>query len=624
MKEGRTAFSWIITIFAILFSLFQLYTVIRPIPTMYLRTIHVWFAFTLIFFTYPLWGKKKQERFSVIGVVALLLMSAITLYILLEYTRQADMIGLPPPPLEMVLGIALIVLTIDVGRRTIGWPFTTITILTILYALFGKYLPWLLGHTDFSLARIVGSMFLTMNGIYGSLVGVSATYIYLFILFGAFLKVFGAGDFFINLAFGLTGNMRGGPAKTAVVASSLFGMISGSGMANVASVGQITIPLMKKSGYPPYFAGAVETASSTGGLIMPPIMGMSVFIMMEILGIPFIAIIKSAILIALLYYITVFRVIDIEAFRRNLKVIPKSELPDLKKTLKEGWPFVIPPLVLIFLLAVMGTSVQRAAFWSVITVPICSLLTRSTRGRWRQIPEALANGAISALPIVAVVSLAGIAMGMISLTGLGLKITSIIVGLGGSHLFAILVLGMVACLILGMGLPAVAAYIITEVLVAPALVGLGVQPFVANMFIFYFSCFAGVTPPMAPFAFVAAGISGASMMRTAMTAFRLVLPTFLVAYAFVYNPALLLMGSVWQVMFSVVTALLSVFAMSSALGGLMVIRLHLPYRLLMGAIGVVLLVPSIYLRLLGIGAFVAFYLLLSAIGRRRKITPVPS
>ena len=607
-ETKKIFFSQITSFIAITFSVFQLLTVYKHIPTMHLRVIHVWFGFSLIFFTYPLWGKKKPEKFTLIGILAFILITIISIYIILNYQIKAFLIGLPPPLIEIILGSFLLLLALESSRRTIGWSLTLIAIFTLLYARFGAYLPLLLGHKSYSLSRIIDATFLTMQGVYSSLVGISATYIYLFVLFGSFLKEFGGGDFFINLALSLTGHVRGGPAKSAIIASGLFGMVSGSGMANVAATGQITIPLMKKTGYKPYFAGAVETVASTGGLIMPPIMGMSIFIMMGVLAIPYISIIKSAILIALLYYFGVFLAVDLESVKLGLKGLPKSDIPSIKKTLKEGWPFLIPPFILIYMLAVVRTSATMSGFWAVISIPLCTFLKKSTRIGWRRVVSGLEKAAYNVLPIIGVVSLAGVVMGMISLCGLGLKLTSIVILLSGGNLLALLILTMISCIILGMGLPAVAAYIISFVLIAPALIQMGIAPFVAHMFIFYFSCMAGLTPPMAPFAFVAAGIAQAPMMKTAMTAWRLALPIFLLPYAFVYNPSLLLLGSFSNIFITIITSSVSIIAITISLGGYFFIKLPIYRRISLFVSSVILLFPSLYIRLGGLSIFTVIYL----------------
>lgn len=611
-------FKRFISIFAILFSIFQLIVLYYPIFTMYLRVIHVWFAFSLIYFTHTIKGEKTKQQFSWDGVFAFLLITIISCYILSNYQQRAHMAGLPPPFLEIVLGVFLIILTIEASRRTIGWSFTIISIVILLYARFGSYLPFLLGHKSYSISRIVGSTFLTMWGVYGSLVGISASYIFLFVLFGSFLKEAGGGDFFINLALSITGRVRGGPAKTAVVASSLFGMVSGSGMANVAATGQITIPLMIKTGYKPYLAGAIETAASTGGLIAPPIMGMSIFIMMGILGIPYIRIIKSAIFIAILYYIGLFLVVDLEAVKSNLKGMSKEEIPNFRQTIKEGWPFLIPPLVLIYMLVIARTSIMRAAFWAVVSIPISTYLKSNLRMGVHKILKALENGAYNALPIISVVALAGIAMGMISLTGLGLRITSILIALSGENVFLLLFFAMIACIIMGMGLPAIAAYIITSALIAPALTLMGIDPFIAHMFIFYFSCFAGLTPPMAPFAFVAAGIAQSPPMRTAMMAWKIALPIFIIAYAFVYSPSLLLIGSTEKILLDLFLATISVVSIVFALVGCVFNQISFFNRLSFLFIGIFLLFPNIYVKSAALIFFIILFLLLFKIQNIKK------
>jgi len=600
---GKTVYSRFVSLFAVSFSLFQLYAAYHIIPAMYLRTLHVWFGFVLIFLVYPFRGKKKPDRFTAPGILASLSMTVITVYVLSQYQAKAETIGMPPPLREMILGILLLLLTIDACRRVVGWSFTLIAVFTLLYARFGSNLPLLLAHKSYPLSRIVDATFLTMNGVYSSLVGVSAAYIYLFILFGTFLKESGGGDFFLKVAYSITGHVRGGPAKIAVIASSLFGMISGSGMANVASTGQLTIPLMKKNGYSPHFAAAVETVASAGGQIMPPIMGMSIFIMMEILAIPYINIIKSAIFIALLYYFGIFLMVDLEAAKIRLQGLRKEEIPGLKETFKEGWPFLIPPLILVALLTGPRVSITMAAFWSVISIPVCALVKKSTRLGWREIIVCLEKAAYNALPIIGVVALAGVAVGMVSLTGIGLRFTSIIIELSGGHLLGALFLTMMAAIVMGMGLPAVAAYIITSVLVAPALTQLGVEPFVAHMFIFYFSSMAGITPPMAPFAFVAAGIAQAPVMRTAVTSCKLALIVFLLPYAFVYNPSLLLLGSALQIILTVFTSMISVVALAYALEGYWIRELKYFERIFLFLCALLSIFPQMYLRFLGVGLF---------------------
>ena len=410
---------------------------------------------------------------------------------------------------------------------------------------------------------------MTTEGIYGALTGIAATFIFLFVLFGTFMQESGAGTFFFGLASSLFGHVRGGPAKIAVVASSLFGMISGSAMANVSAVGQITIPMMKRAGYKPHFAGAVESASGVGGQFMPPVMGGSVFLMMEILGVSYYSICKAAILSAVLYYVAIFLIVDFEAVKYGLKGQPKSECPRFWEVFKQGFHFLIPPAVLVYFLMYVHVTESRAAFWAIVSVVLASYLRKSTRMGFKKILRALERGALGFLPIAGVVVACNILVGMITLTGLGLQISSILIELSGNSLFLLLFLTMIASLILGLGLPIIVSYLVLAVLVAPALTQMGVDPLAAHLFIFFFALVSDLTPPVAPGAFVAAGIAGADMMRTAWMACRLGLVVYVLPYMFVYNKALLLKGEIGEIAISAATALVGVYALACGIQGYM-------------------------------------------------------
>ncbi|MBI9083114.1 MAG: TRAP transporter permease [Desulfobacterales bacterium] len=554
----------LVRVIAVAMSLYQLYTGIFQLTAMNQRVTHVSFALVLIFLYYGFDQQKKQKiawhGYLVAGTVL-----ALGGYVLATWFKKIGACGMCPPWYELAMGTVFILLCIEAARRTLGWVFPIIAVVSMIYARFGEMLPGILAHKNYPFERIVGNMFITTDGIFGMLAGISATYIFLFILFGAMLRAAGGGEFFINLSFSLFGHVRGGPAKIAVVASSLFGMLSGSGTANVAGTGQITIPLMKRSGYESHFAGAVETVSSAGGLLMPPIMGSAVFIIMEVLGVNYVTIMKAAGLTAVLYYVGLFLMIDLEAQKMGMVGLPKEDLPDLKEAFKNGWFFLIPIFVLIFFLVYSKVSVTRAAFWATIAIPLASFLGGAKhRMSPRQILQGLEDGAMTALPVVAILSLGGVVLGMITLTGLGLMMSGLLIKMSGGSLFVLLLLTMVASIILGMGVPPVAAYIVLAILVVPALIRLGVYPLAAHLFVFYFATIAGITPPMAPDAFVAAGIAGAPMMRTAFTACRLALVIFIIPYMFVYNNALLLVGSLDQILQVCVTAFFGVLALACA------------------------------------------------------------
>jgi TRAP transporter 4TM/12TM fusion protein len=558
-----------VSVIAICFSLFQVVTGYFPLIAMYQRLIHVIFGFTLIFLLFPFSAKQRRDRLSWDGVLLVGLLLYISYYVVTHFIARADSVGLEPPLFELVLGGVLIFLTLEASRRTTGWSLAIFCSGSLIYARFGEWLPDVLGHPNYSVERIISGLFMTTEGIYGALTGIAATFIFLFVLFGTFMQESGAGTFFFGLASSLFGHVRGGPAKIAVVASSLFGMISGSAMANVSAVGQITIPMMKRAGYKPHFAGAVESASGVGGQFMPPVMGGSVFLMMEILGVSYYAICKAAVLSAILYYVAIFFIVDFEAVKYELRGQPKSECPRFWEVFKQGFHFLIPPVVLVYFLMYAHVTESRAAFWAIVSVVLASYLRKSTRMGLKKILRALERGALGFLPIAGVVVACNILVGMITLTGLGLQISSILIELSGNSLFWLLFLTMFASLILGLGLPIIVSYLVLAVLVAPALTQMGVEPLAAHLFIFFFALVSDLTPPVAPGAFVAAGIAGADMMKTAWMACRLGLVVYILPYMFVYNNALLLKGNLSEIILSAVTAFIGVYALACGIQGYM-------------------------------------------------------
>jgi TRAP transporter 4TM/12TM fusion protein len=597
----------LVRVIAVAMSLYQLYTGIFQLTAMNQRVTHVTFGLILIFLYYG-FDQKKKTRIAWHGYLTAAVAMGMGIYVLTTWFTKVGACGMRPPWHELALGTVFLLFCIEAARRTLGWVFPIIAVVSMIYARFGEMLPGILAHRNYAFERIVGNMFITTDGVFGMLAGISATYIFLFILFGSMLRCAGGGEFFINLSFALFGHVRGGPAKIAVVASSLFGMLSGSGTANVAGTGQITIPLMKRSGYRPHFAGAVETVSSAGGLLMPPIMGSAVFIIMEVLGVNYVTIMKAAGLTAVLYYVGLFLMIDIEAQKMGMKGLPKEELPSLKKTFKEGWYFIIPIFVLIFFLVYSKVSVTRAAFWATISIPLCSLLGGNKKCMtWRQIVEGLESGALTALPVVAILSLGGVVLGMITLTGLGLMMSGLLIKMSGGNLLILLMLTMIASIILGMGVPPVAAYIVLAILVVPALIKLGVYPLAAHLFVFYFATIAGITPPMAPDAFVAAGIAEAPMMRTAFTACRLALVIFIIPYMFVYNNALLLIGSFAQIAQVTVTAFFGVAAIACAAQNYLGGRLPILLRIILFICGGCLINPGLKTDLVGLAVLAVIF-----------------
>ncbi len=598
-----------ISVIAVCFSAFQLATGYYPLIAMYQRVFHVIFGFSLIFLLFPMFNKQRRTRLSWDGYLFVAILLYISYYVITHFIARADQVGLEPPAYELFLGGVLILLTLEASRRTTGWSLAIFCVGSLLYARFGEWLPDVLGHPNYSLERIISGLFMTTEGIYGSLTGIASTFIFLFVLFGTFMQESGAGTFFFGLASSLFGHVRGGPAKIAVVASSLFGMISGSAMANVSAVGQITIPMMKRAGYKPHFAAAVESASGVGGQFMPPVMGGSVFLMMEILGVSYGAICKAAVLSAILYYVGIFFIVDFEAVKHNLKGQPKSECPKFKQVLKEGFHFIIPPAVLVYLLIYANVTESRAAFWAILSVPLASFLRKSTRMSPQKMLRALERGALGFLPIAGVVVACNILVGMITLTGLGLQISSILIELSGNSLFWLLFLTMIASLILGLGLPIIVSYLVLAVLVAPALTQMGVPPLAAHLFIFFFALVSDLTPPVAPGAFVAAGIAGADMMRTAWMACRLGLVVYILPYMFVYNSALLLQGPMSDIIPSTITAFIGVYALSCGIQGYMLRPTRIYERILFFVAALALIKPGWISDLVGLSIFVGLILL---------------
>lgn len=587
-------------VIAVSMSLFHLYTGMYQLMALHQRVIHLTFAFVLALLTKPLW-KKHRERSLFVDLGFAVLAVGAAVYVLTNYVGRVSMIGKAPPVLELFLGGVMILLSLDISRRASGWGLTAITILLLLYARFGEWIPGVFSHKDYDVERIVSGLFMTTEGVFGNLVGVSATYIFLFVLFSAFFRESGAGDFFIDFAYSIVGRVRGGSAKIAVIASSLFGMITGSTMANVAAVGQFTIPLMKKGGYQPHFAGAVETVSGNGAALVPPVLGGTVFLIMEILNISYLKIMIAVIPIAILYYLGVFLMVDLEAVKHGLKGLDKADLPSLSVTLKKGCHFLVPLAVLFYFLLMEDVSPTRAAFWATISVVPASWLRKSTRMGLGKILKALESGAKIAVPIAGVLACANILDGIVTLTGLGISISGILLELSGGVKWVMLVFTMIASIVIGTGAPVAASYILLAVLVCPALVQLGVLPLAAHLFVYCFAIISVVTPPTAPAAFVAAGIAEAPMMKTAMAACKLSLIIFIIPFMFVYNPVLLMEGNPWEVILSLATAGLGVWALAAALQGYLFRKTNVLERLILFAASVALIRPGVINDVLGMG-----------------------
>ena len=464
------------------------------------------------------------------------------LFVNYEYVITRYALVHPLSSWDLILGILLTLLLIEASRRAIGPALPITAGFFLAYAYVGPYLPGLLRHSGFSTEMIVDQLYLTTEGIFGMPLGVSATYVILFIIFGTFLEKTGTGQLFMDFASSITGWTRGGPGKISCISSALFGTISGSAVANVMVDGWLSIPLMKRTGFKPPFACAVEATASTGGQIMPPVMGAAAFVMSEFTGIPYITICLYAMIPALLYYLSLFASIHFEAGRTGIKGIPKEELPRLRVVMaRRGHMFI--PLGIIVYMMIQGYTPMYACIFSTVAVVVLSFIRPETRMNFKTFLKALEESAKNTLGVAAACACAGIVIGVINLTGVGLKFTSFVLFIAGDSLIPALVLTMMAGIVLGMGMPTTPAYIVQAALLIPALIKLGVMNVAAHMFVFYFSTISAITPPVAMAVYAAAGIGGAKLWPTGLWAMRIAATGFIVPFMFVYGPSLLFIGS---------------------------------------------------------------------------------
>lgn len=608
-KFDRNSVSGIIVfILCVALSLFHLYTAWRgPLVTLVHRAVHTSVVMALVFILYPFNKKSPKKKASILDWSFALLSITLGGYIVLNYNQLVMRAGMPNN-MDIVFGFMAILLVLEGARRITGKEITCLAIIFLLYALFGRSLPGIIAHRGYSLRDIAEYMYLTTEGIYGIAIGVSSTYIFLFVLFGAFLQKSGMGQFFNDLSMAIAGSGKGGPAKVAVVSSGFLGSINGSAVANVVTTGAFTIPLMKKIGYDKEFAGAVEAAASCGGQILPPVMGAAAFIMAEYLGVEYIKIAISAIIPALLYYLGVIVIIHLRASKKGLTGMPKEELPKVSEVLKQRGHLLLPLLGLLYFL-ISGKTPIYSAFWSIILSIIVSFFRKETRMSFKDIIEALESGARTALGVAMSCAVVGLIIGVATLTGFGLKLAGAILFLGKGNLLITLILTMIACIVLGMGLPSIPAYIITATMAAPALAKMGIPHLVSHMFVFYFGMLANLTPPVALAAFAGAGIAGGKPAKTGFQAVKLALAGFVVPYIFVYSPALLLIDTTpFNTVIVIITAVIGVLALGAAVEGYLNKCLNLVSRLLMLCSALLLIKPGVYSDVIGIAIFILIFI----------------
>ena len=599
----------IISAIAITFSVFQLYTAIFGVLDAQLqRAIHLGFGLALSFLLYPTKKSWRRDKLHPLDAILSILGAATPAYIVIFY-RELILRSMLPTTFDVIVGTLGILLVIEAARRVVGIPMVCVVLIFVTYAFIGPYMPGVLAHRGLTLDQFVSHVFFTTEGIFGIPLGVSSTFIFLFILFGAYLESTGLGKFFIDMANAIAGWASGGPAKVAVLSSGLMGTVSGSSVANVVGTGSLTIPMMKKLGYHKDFAGAVEAASSTGGQLMPPVMGAAAFLMAEFVGIPYVEIVKAAVIPAFLYFLGVWLGVHFEAKRSNLKGIPHEELPKLGEILRERGHLAIPLVVIVWLL-VSGYTPMRAALVAIVLSIICSALRKSTRMKPVEIIRGLENGARNVLGVLVACAAAGIIIGVVTKTGVGLKLASGLLDLSGGLLLPSMFLTMITAIVLGMGVPTTANYVITSTIAAPALLQMGVPILAAHMFVFYFGIIADVTPPVALAAYAGAGISGGNALKTGVNASKLAIAAFIIPYMFVLSPELLLVGGLTAgLLLSLFTAIVGMIALSSSLIGYLAAPLKFFERILLAGGGLMLIKPGLMTDLVGVSIFAVILIL---------------
>jgi len=590
---------------------------ILNIPAYFGFTIHlqqfIAFIFGLVlsssFILIPARKGMRKDFLPWYDLISSIIMIVAGLYIAINYETIMVDVGITMTH-RVILGILAVLLTIESSRRVVGLPFIIIILVFLVYALFASHFPGDFQTKSISVENLATYLYLDPQGLLGIPMEVAATIVLVFLLFGQTISNVGVSRLFNDLAFALMGKYRGGPAKVAVLASSLFGTITGSAVANVATIGVLTIPLMKKSGYRPYFAGAVEAVSGTGGQIMPPIMGAAAFIMASYIGVPYATIALSALVPAILYYLAVFIQIDLRAARRNLVGLPKEELPTFKQVMRDNWPFTIPFLVLVYTLFIMWMEAEAAGLLSTLVTVILGFVLKKRTGLSVKKVVSIFRGAGQALLEVGVASAgAGIIIGVLSITGLAFTFSSVLVSLAKGNLFLLLFLSAIGASILGMGMTVTAAYLLMVVLAAPALTSMGIPPLLAHFFVFYFGVLSFLTPPVCLAAYAAASLAGANMIQTAFQSMRLGIAAYIVPFIFAYKPALLLMGTPFEVIEACGTAILGISFIAIGLEGFLFSPMNMLKRGIFILGGLILMVPGLIFDAIGLCLVLPLFLM---------------
>jgi TRAP transporter 4TM/12TM fusion protein len=623
--EGRSKL--VAQILCIALALFILYVAyLGAFTDLRERSIYLLLALPLTFILYKFRpGSQKTFKIPLWELIPIILAVAACVNAFIKEDVFVYSVGLPSKGIDLFFGCVLLILSLEAARRTIGWSFPILAILFTLYGLLGPYFPGMWGHPGFSLATILQFMYQTTEGIWGFITGLGCRIVGMFLVFGALLASFGAASTFGDLALLVAGRRRGGAAQVACFSSGLMGMISGSSSANVAMTGNFSIPLMKRLKYKPYFAGGVESAASTAGQYTPPVMGAGAFVMAEMLGISYLDVAAAAMIPALLFYLGCMFAVRCEAYRLDLQPVPISEIPHRSTIFK--WARIGPLFCSVFLLiflAVRGQSVVLSCFYAAMTLILLHILSDfsplSMKQRIENLLPAIAYAGQAVVSMTSLLVCANIVIGLVSQTGLGVKLTMFITNFGGQSLLFALGLGAMTCMILGMGIPTTGAYILSASIVWPALNMLGVEGLPGNLFLFIFACISAITPPVCAAVFVAAPMAQANWIKVAWVAIKLSLPIYIIPFLFVYNPAIVLIGEPLQIVHYTLTALAGVIFFTAGIWGYFIHKLFIPDRILMFLGGLGLIIPGLETDLLGLGLVAVGQLVNYFLYRRAKST----
>ena len=601
--------SWLCRIIFIATSCLYLYTAgFGSLDEMVQRCLLVLVAGFAVFLTKPFQIKgKRYVATRILDWVFAIAMIVVCVYIMTVWPARSVSTK-AKPQLDSIMGTIMIIVLLVATYKTTGWPLVITCVVFLVYALLGPYMPGFLAHRGYTWKRVAETMYVSTQSIFGVPAGIAATYIVCFVIFGSFLETFGAGQWFVDIAFAGAGRFRGGPAKTAILSSALMGMISGSPAANVVTTGTFTIPLMKRMGFKPHVAGAVEAVASTGGMFTPPIMGAAAFMMAEFLNVKYSTVAAAAILPAVLYYLSALLVVDSISVKEHLVGLPSNELPSVKQVMKERGLMGLPILMIIVVI-LLGWSPMKAAFWATILTFVLSFFSKATRPDVKRFFEALESGTKSVVSIAISCAAAGIIVGILQLTGLATRMSVQLVNLAHGNIYIAALLTALITIVLGCGMPPTPTYVILATCLVRPLTEMGASALSAHMFIFMFACVGALTPPVAITAYTAAAIAKSNPNQTGFTSFRMGIVAYIIPFIFLLNPAILLEGSGMNVVLAAATAILGVFCLTGAIEGYLLKYWSMVARVMLGIGALMMMIPGITTDLIGIGLVVVAFIL---------------